>query len=168
MAKRSFSFLYSIKDCKWQEKNIIVMDDVIISPPYQVENCKGKEGSALSHVRKIVSTTTLSIFTCVTVYFMMTLSSAFAFTWLGGLEMSGIFRLDFFFLFFVCEHVLISTCLQVWINLINPQIPDLCYFTFVRDECPICFIFNNSFLKLYANVIAVLCVECSVLGSMRH
>lgn len=80
MAKRSFSFLYSIKDCKWQEKNIIVMDDVIISPPYQVENCKGKEGSALSHVRKIVSTTTLSIFTCVTVYFMMTLSSAFAFT----------------------------------------------------------------------------------------
>lgn len=49
-------FLCSIKDCKWQEKNIIVMDDVIISPPYQVENCKGKEGSALSHVRKIVST----------------------------------------------------------------------------------------------------------------
>lgn len=44
----------TIKDCKWQEKNIIVMDDVIISPPYQVENCKGKEGSALSHVRKIV------------------------------------------------------------------------------------------------------------------
>lgn len=48
-------FLCSIKDCKWQEKNIIVMDDVIISPPYQAENCKGKEGSALSHVRKIVS-----------------------------------------------------------------------------------------------------------------
>ncbi|KAK1794285.1 hypothetical protein P4O66_011179 [Electrophorus voltai] len=44
----------TIKDCKWQEKNIIVMDDVIISPPYQVENCKGKEGSALSHIRKIV------------------------------------------------------------------------------------------------------------------
>ncbi|KPP57428.1 protein LSM12-like, partial [Scleropages formosus] len=44
----------TIKDCKWQEKNIIVMDDVVISPPYQVDNCKGKEGSALSHVRKIV------------------------------------------------------------------------------------------------------------------
>lgn len=50
-----FPSLRSIKDCKWQEKNIIVMDDVVISPPYQVENCKGKEGSALSHVRKIVS-----------------------------------------------------------------------------------------------------------------
>lgn len=50
-----FICLCSIKDCKWQEKNIIVMDDVVISPPYQVENCKGKEGSALSHVRKIVS-----------------------------------------------------------------------------------------------------------------
>ncbi|XP_068120426.1 protein LSM12 [Hyperolius riggenbachi] len=44
----------TIKDCKWQEKNIVVMDEVVISPPYQVENCKGKEGSALSHVRKIV------------------------------------------------------------------------------------------------------------------
>ena len=46
----------SIKDCKWQEKNILVMEDVVISPPYQADNCKGKEGSALSHVRKIVST----------------------------------------------------------------------------------------------------------------
>ncbi|NXP42826.1 LSM12 protein, partial [Leiothrix lutea] len=44
----------SIKDCKWQEKNIVVMEEVVIAPPYQVENCKGKEGSALSHVRKIV------------------------------------------------------------------------------------------------------------------
>uniref|UniRef100_A0A6I8NEJ2 LSM12 homolog n=1 Tax=Ornithorhynchus anatinus TaxID=9258 RepID=A0A6I8NEJ2_ORNAN len=44
----------TIKDCKWQEKNIVVMEEVIIAPPYQVENCKGKEGSALSHVRKIV------------------------------------------------------------------------------------------------------------------
>ncbi|XP_043359427.1 protein LSM12 homolog isoform X2 [Dermochelys coriacea] len=44
----------TIKDCKWQEKNIVVMEDVVIAPPYQVENCKGKEGSALSHVRKIV------------------------------------------------------------------------------------------------------------------
>lgn len=50
-----FSFASSIKDCKWQEKNIIVMEEVVITPPYQVENCKGKEGSALSHVRKIVS-----------------------------------------------------------------------------------------------------------------
>lgn len=56
------SFLRSIKDCKWQEKNIIVMDDVVISPPYQVENCKGKEGSALSHVRKIVSMILLVLF----------------------------------------------------------------------------------------------------------
>lgn len=32
------------------------MEEVVITPPYQVENCKGKEGSALSHVRKIVST----------------------------------------------------------------------------------------------------------------
>lgn len=37
----------------------MVMDDVVISPPYQADNCKGKEGSALSHVRKIVSITYL-------------------------------------------------------------------------------------------------------------
>ena len=49
------SFPSSIKDCRWQEKNIVVMEEVVITPPYQVENCKGKEGSALSHVRKIVS-----------------------------------------------------------------------------------------------------------------
>lgn len=57
---QSLSSFCSIKDCKWQEKNIIVMDDVVISPPYQADNCKGKEGSALSHVRKIVSTALLS------------------------------------------------------------------------------------------------------------
>lgn len=51
----TFSLPSSIKDCKWQEKNIVVMEEVVITPPYQVENCKGKEGSALSHVRKIVS-----------------------------------------------------------------------------------------------------------------
>lgn len=45
----------SIKDCKWQEKNIVVMDDVVITPPYRADNCRGKEGSALGHVRKIVS-----------------------------------------------------------------------------------------------------------------
>uniref|UniRef100_S4RLD4 LSM12 homolog a n=1 Tax=Petromyzon marinus TaxID=7757 RepID=S4RLD4_PETMA len=44
----------TIKECKWNEKNIIVLEDVVISPPYRVENCKGREGSALTHVRKIV------------------------------------------------------------------------------------------------------------------
>uniref|UniRef100_A0A8C4U1S4 LSM12 homolog n=1 Tax=Falco tinnunculus TaxID=100819 RepID=A0A8C4U1S4_FALTI len=50
----------TIKDCKWQEKNIVVMEEVVIAPPYQVENCKGKEGSALSHVRKIAGGETFS------------------------------------------------------------------------------------------------------------
>ncbi|KAJ8364729.1 hypothetical protein SKAU_G00135600 [Synaphobranchus kaupii] len=34
----------TIKDCKWQEKNIIVMDDVVISPPYQVEKLQRQRG----------------------------------------------------------------------------------------------------------------------------
>ncbi|XP_062872060.1 protein LSM12 homolog B [Trichomycterus rosablanca] len=44
----------TIKECKWQDKNIVVMDDVIITPPYRADNCRGKVGSALGHVRKIV------------------------------------------------------------------------------------------------------------------
>ncbi|XP_076866276.1 protein LSM12 homolog B [Brachyhypopomus gauderio] len=44
----------TIKDCKWQEKSIVVMEEVVITPPYRVDDCRGKEGSALAHVRKIV------------------------------------------------------------------------------------------------------------------
>ncbi|KAK2110710.1 hypothetical protein P7K49_010456 [Saguinus oedipus] len=54
----------TIKDCKWQEKNIVVMEEVVITPPYQVENCKGKEGSALSHVRKIPCLVSLTFLYC--------------------------------------------------------------------------------------------------------
>ncbi|KAM7319353.1 hypothetical protein ACRRTK_022465 [Alexandromys fortis] len=44
----------TIKDCKWQEKKHRSHGRSCYYTPYQVENCKGKEGSALSHVRKIV------------------------------------------------------------------------------------------------------------------
>ncbi|XP_070289867.1 protein LSM12 homolog A-like [Salvelinus sp. IW2-2015] len=42
----------TIKDCKWQEKNIMVMDDVVISPLTKWRTAKGKEGSALSQYAK--------------------------------------------------------------------------------------------------------------------
>jgi hypothetical protein len=39
----------TIKDSKWQEKDIVLVEEVI-TPPYQVENYKGKERSTLRHV----------------------------------------------------------------------------------------------------------------------
>ncbi|KAH9370621.1 hypothetical protein HPB48_010716 [Haemaphysalis longicornis] len=47
----------TIDDVTWQGKNIIVMNQVTIVPPYRPENCKGKSDSDASvlHVRKIVS-----------------------------------------------------------------------------------------------------------------
>ncbi|XP_035688466.1 protein LSM12 homolog A-like [Branchiostoma floridae] len=44
----------TISETRWKDKDIVVLDDVVISPPYGLENCKGKEGQALAQVRKIV------------------------------------------------------------------------------------------------------------------
>lgn len=45
----------TITDIRWEGQNIVIMNDVIISPPYGPENCRGKEGSsAIQHVRKLV------------------------------------------------------------------------------------------------------------------
>lgn len=43
-------------ESRWEGKNIIVMEEVTIRPPYGVDDCQGKQGSqVLNHVRKIVS-----------------------------------------------------------------------------------------------------------------
>jgi len=45
----------TITDVKWDGQNIVVMNDVIISPPYAPEHCRGKDGSnAIQHVKKLV------------------------------------------------------------------------------------------------------------------
>eukprot|EP00058_Branchiostoma_floridae_P020681 XP_002606171.1 hypothetical protein BRAFLDRAFT_126492 [Branchiostoma floridae] len=48
----------TISETRWKDKDIVVLDDVVISPPYGLENCKGKEGQALAQVRKILVQTT--------------------------------------------------------------------------------------------------------------
>lgn len=46
----------SISETKWDGKDIVVMDEVRIHPPYGVTDCSGKESShSLNHVKKIVS-----------------------------------------------------------------------------------------------------------------
>ena len=47
-------FSFRINDVRWNGKNIVVMDEVSIYPPYKEENVKGKTGYALEHVLKIV------------------------------------------------------------------------------------------------------------------
>lgn len=44
-----------LNEVRWNGKDIVVMDEVKIVPPYGPENCTGKEGQLLSHVKKIVS-----------------------------------------------------------------------------------------------------------------
>ncbi|GFY48794.1 protein LSM12 homolog [Trichonephila inaurata madagascariensis] len=47
----------TIAEVTWQGKNIVVMNQVTITPPYRPENCKpiGKgDGDAVNHVRRIV------------------------------------------------------------------------------------------------------------------
>ena len=47
----------TITEVTWQGKNIVVMNQVTITPPYRPENCKpiGKsDGDAVNHVRRIV------------------------------------------------------------------------------------------------------------------
>ena len=46
--------IHRLSEVKWNGKDIIVMDEVRIVPPYGPENCSGKEGHLLNHVKKIV------------------------------------------------------------------------------------------------------------------
>jgi len=50
-----FTINRTIDDVSWDGKNILVMKEVLISPPYGPENCKAQSDSqALKHVRKVV------------------------------------------------------------------------------------------------------------------
>ena len=48
-------FHFRIEDVTWDGKNIRVMDQVTISPPYLPENVQGNMDKAVNHVKKIVS-----------------------------------------------------------------------------------------------------------------
>ena len=45
-----------LQEVEWDEKKIVVMNSVVIEPPYEVDNCFIKKGDtrALEHVKKIV------------------------------------------------------------------------------------------------------------------
>lgn len=46
----------TIQDITWSDKNIVVWNDVVISPPYKLENISGiNESKAYLHVKKVAS-----------------------------------------------------------------------------------------------------------------
>ncbi|KAI8332584.1 anticodon-binding domain-containing protein [Chlamydoabsidia padenii] len=51
-----FDALAKTLPCRWSNDSIIVMDEVIITPPYDVENCKANSSSAafLPRVKKVL------------------------------------------------------------------------------------------------------------------
>lgn len=50
-----FALFLRIDDVTWEGKDIRVMEQVTISPPYLPENVQGNMEKAVNHVRKIVS-----------------------------------------------------------------------------------------------------------------
>ncbi|KAI0239336.1 LSM12-like protein A [Lamellibrachia satsuma] len=51
------SITKTITDVKWDGEKIVVMDQVVVAPPYKMENCSLKEGcpaQALQHVKKLI------------------------------------------------------------------------------------------------------------------
>jgi hypothetical protein len=51
-----FNKFYRLAESRWEGKNIVVMEEVTIRPPYGIDDCQGKAGcQVLKHIRKIVS-----------------------------------------------------------------------------------------------------------------
>jgi hypothetical protein len=45
--------LYSLP-CRWFKDCIVVMEEVVVHPPYKIESCQSEVKSALAHVQKVV------------------------------------------------------------------------------------------------------------------
>eukprot|EP00164_Ancoracysta_twista_P008871 GFYU01012950.1.p1 GENE.GFYU01012950.1~~GFYU01012950.1.p1 ORF type:complete len:124 (+),score=41.72 GFYU01012950.1:169-540(+) len=52
-AQTLFDFLRKTNPCRWEGKNIVVMDEVTIKPPYGANDCDGPK-SAVGRVKKLL------------------------------------------------------------------------------------------------------------------
>ncbi|KAI8349638.1 anticodon-binding domain-containing protein [Choanephora cucurbitarum] len=64
-AQDIFNALSKTLPCRWSKDTIVVMDEILISPPYGVEDCKANATSAplLARVKKVVSARNMKIVT---------------------------------------------------------------------------------------------------------
>lgn len=55
--RRNVSLVLDRLPCRWAKDSIVVMDEVIIAPPYEPENCKANASASytLARVKKVVS-----------------------------------------------------------------------------------------------------------------
>jgi len=45
----------TIQECHWEMRNILVLEEVEIVPPYKPENCSGKSKQSVDYIRNIVN-----------------------------------------------------------------------------------------------------------------
>ncbi|RLN10746.1 hypothetical protein BBJ28_00008897 [Nothophytophthora sp. Chile5] len=51
---KTYVHVWVLMPCEWEGANIRVMDDVVIKPPYQPQNCVSANTQVLSRVKKVV------------------------------------------------------------------------------------------------------------------
>ena len=54
-AQLTFDLLSKTLPCRWKKEKIIVMDEVLVSAPYGIEDIHGKDSISVNRVRKVVS-----------------------------------------------------------------------------------------------------------------
>ncbi|RKP19926.1 hypothetical protein ROZALSC1DRAFT_28532 [Rozella allomycis CSF55] len=53
-AQKVFDALSKTLPCRWDNKSIVVMDEVIVSPPYNTSSCKSSNEAALDRVKRVL------------------------------------------------------------------------------------------------------------------
>ena len=41
--------------CEWADQSILVLNEILIPPPYTPAGCKGSKGAALNRVKKVLA-----------------------------------------------------------------------------------------------------------------
>ena len=54
-AQAIFDALSKTLPCRWMNQNILVMEEVLIRPPYRTEDCESEDTQSLAHVHKVLT-----------------------------------------------------------------------------------------------------------------
>lgn len=70
-AQAIFDALSKTLPCRWRQKEMLVMDEVVIRPPYTEADCQSKDQRSLAHVQKVVSFNSWREFYFVCIQFLL-------------------------------------------------------------------------------------------------